>query len=45
MTGDGVIGPPQEDEAEVEISNVVYNNLDAGFDRSIYEMTDGPFRS
>ena len=41
MTGDGVIGLPQEDEAEVEISKVAYDNPDAGFDRSIYEMTDG----
>ena len=41
MTGDGFIGLPQVDEDEVEISKVVYDNPDAGFDRSIYEMTNG----
>lgn len=41
MNGDGFIGSPQEDDAEVEISKVIYDNPDAGFDRSIYQLTDG----
>ena len=41
INGDGFIGAPEEDEIEVEVSSVVYDNPDAGFDRSIYKMTDG----
>ena len=41
MNGDGFIGAPEEDENEVEITSVVYNNLDDYFGRAIYKMTDG----
>ena len=44
MNGDGFIGAPEEDEAEVEVSSIVYENTDANFDRSIYRMTDGSVR-
>ena len=41
INGDGFIGAPEEDEIEVEVASVVYDNPDAGFDRSLYKMTDG----
>ncbi len=41
MNGDGFIGAPEEDENEVEITSVVYNNPDDYFGRAIYKMTDG----
>ncbi len=44
INGDGFIGTPEEDEIEVEVSSVVYDNPDADFDRSIYKMTDGSVR-
>jgi hypothetical protein len=44
MNGDGFIGAPEEDEIEVEVSSVVYDNPNANFDRSIYKMTDGSVR-
>ena len=41
---DRFIGAPEEDEIEVEVSSVVYDNPNANFDRSIYKMTDGSVR-
>ena len=41
INGDGFIGAPEEDEIEVEVSSVIYDNPDSWFDRSLYEMTDG----
>ena len=44
INGDGFIGAPEEDEIEVEVASVVYDNPNADFDRSIYKMTDGSVR-
>ena len=38
INGDGFIGGQDE---EVEISSIVYDNLESTFDRSIYRMSDG----
>jgi hypothetical protein len=41
MNGDGFVGTPEEEEVDVEVSSIVYDNLESTFDRSIYTMTDG----
>ena len=40
MDGDKQIGPVEQDEIEVEIQSVVYDDKNSEFDRSIYKMTD-----
>ena len=40
MNGDGVIGAPDIEEEEIEVSKVIFDD-ESSFDRSIYEMTDG----
>ena len=41
FNGDGSIG---EQEVEVVVSSVVFDNPDSNFDRSIYKLTDGSVR-
>ena len=41
MNGDGFVGTPEEEEVDVEVSSIVYDNPKSNFDRSIYRMSDG----
>ena len=38
---DGFVGKPESAEVEIEIDQVLYDNSDADFDQSIYQMSDG----
>ena len=38
---DGFVGKPETAEVEIEVDQVLYDNSDADFDQSIYQMSDG----